>query len=53
MDRYFRVAVGAEKAYLLAGLERIRGALRERFGVLCRERSIDFSSGNRIASLRR
>jgi len=33
MDRYFRVGVGAEKEYLLAGLERVRSALKERFGV--------------------
>jgi aspartate/methionine/tyrosine aminotransferase len=33
MDRYFRVGVGAEKEYLLAGLDRVRSALKERFGV--------------------
>ncbi len=33
MDRYFRVGVGAEKDYLLAGLDRVRDALGERFGV--------------------
>jgi hypothetical protein len=33
MDRYFRVGVGAKKEYLIAGLERIRDAFRERFGV--------------------
>jgi len=33
MDRYFRVGVGAEREYLIAGLARIRDALRERFGV--------------------
>ena len=33
MDRYFRVGVGAEKEFLIAGLGRIRDAFRERFGV--------------------
>jgi len=33
MDHFFRIGVGAEKDYLLAGLERMSGALKERFGV--------------------
>jgi len=31
MDRYFRIGVGAERDYLLAGLERVRSALSQRF----------------------
>jgi len=33
MDRYFRVGLGAETEFLVAGLERVRSALKERFGV--------------------
>ena len=33
MDRFFRIGVGAESEYLLAGLGRVREALSERFGV--------------------
>jgi len=33
MDRYFRIGIGAEEKYLMAGLEQVRGALAERFGV--------------------
>ena len=32
MDGYFRVGIGAETDYLAAGLERVRGALHDRFG---------------------
>jgi aspartate/methionine/tyrosine aminotransferase len=32
MDRYFRVGIGAETAYLETGLERIGSAIRDRFG---------------------
>jgi hypothetical protein len=31
MDHYFRIGVGAEKNYLLKGLERVRRALIDRF----------------------
>ncbi len=33
MDRYFRLGIGAETAYLTAGLERLRRALKQRFGL--------------------
>jgi len=33
MDRYFRIGIGAETAYLTTGLERVRRALQDRFGV--------------------
>lgn len=33
MDRYFRIGIGAEADYLRAGLERVRDALADRFGV--------------------
>ena len=33
MDHYFRVGIGAEEKKLVAGLSRIRDALKERFGV--------------------
>ena len=33
MDRYFRIGIGAEAEYLLAGLARVRRALADRFGV--------------------
>ena len=33
MDRYFRIGIGAEKNYLMAGLDRVRSALAGRFGV--------------------
>ena len=33
MDHYFRVGVGAEEKSLVAGLQRIRDALKERFGL--------------------
>jgi len=33
MDRHFRIGIGAEADFLLAGLERVRGALLERFGL--------------------
>ena len=33
MDRYFRVGIGAEKDTLVAGLDRIREAFKDRFGV--------------------
>ena len=33
MDHYFRIGIGAEKAHLVEGLERIRQALRARFHV--------------------
>jgi aspartate/methionine/tyrosine aminotransferase len=33
MDRYFRVGVGAEREYLVTGLERARQALVEKFGL--------------------
>lgn len=33
MDRYIRLGIGAETAYLAAGLERVRRALRQRFGL--------------------
>lgn len=33
MDGYFRIGIGAEQSYLAAGLERVRVALTERFGV--------------------
>lgn len=33
MDKYFRIGIGAEKKYLLKGLERIKEALKERFGL--------------------
>ena len=33
MDRYFRIGIGAEENYLMAGLDRVRSALAERFGV--------------------
>lgn len=32
MDQYFRIGVGAESEYLLAGLERVHRALTQRFG---------------------
>jgi hypothetical protein len=32
MDRYFRVGIGTEEETLVAGLARIRDALKERFG---------------------
>jgi hypothetical protein len=32
MDSYFRIGIGAEKKYLMAGLERVRGAVEGRFG---------------------
>lgn len=31
MDRYFRIGIGAEKQYLLRGLDKIKEALEERF----------------------
>lgn len=33
MDHYFRLGIGAETAYLTAGLERAGRALRQRFGL--------------------
>ncbi|RLD25195.1 MAG: aspartate aminotransferase [Bacteroidetes bacterium] len=33
MDKYFRIGIGAPKEYLLEGLERVKEALKERFGV--------------------
>lgn len=33
MDGYFRLGIGAETAYLAAGLDRVSRALRDRFGV--------------------
>ncbi len=33
MDHYFRIGIGAEKHILIAGLERVRSALRTRFRV--------------------
>ncbi|MDX2437362.1 MAG: aminotransferase class I/II-fold pyridoxal phosphate-dependent enzyme [Acidobacteriota bacterium] len=33
MDGYFRLGIGAETAYLAAGLERMRRALHDRFGI--------------------
>jgi aspartate/methionine/tyrosine aminotransferase len=33
MDRFFRIGIGAETSYLLAGLHRVRDALHSRFGV--------------------
>ncbi len=33
MDRFFRLGIGAETAYLTAGLERVGQALRRRFGL--------------------
>ena len=33
MDHYFRVGIGAEERSLVAGLSRVRDALKERFGV--------------------
>ena len=33
MDHYFRVGIGAEKDTLVAGLDRIREAFKDRFGV--------------------
>ncbi len=33
MDRYFRLGIGAETGYLAAGLERMRGALYDRFSL--------------------
>ncbi|MCJ7754052.1 MAG: aminotransferase class I/II-fold pyridoxal phosphate-dependent enzyme [Thermoanaerobaculales bacterium] len=33
MDRYFRLGIGSETAYLTAGLERAGRALRQRFGL--------------------
>ena len=33
MDHYFRVGIGAEEKSLVAGLSRVRDALKERFGV--------------------
>ena len=32
MDSFFRIGIGAETAYLQAGLERVRDALVNRFG---------------------
>ncbi len=32
MDRFFRIGIGAEKATLTAGLNRVRDAIQERFG---------------------
>jgi len=32
MDQYFRLGIGAEKQFLIAGLERVRQGLKERFG---------------------
>jgi aspartate/methionine/tyrosine aminotransferase len=32
MDGFFRIGIGAETAYLEAGLDRVRSALQERFG---------------------
>ncbi len=31
MDKYFRIGIGERKDYILEGLERIKGALKERF----------------------
>lgn len=31
MDKYFRIGIGAEKEYILGGLDRIKNALEERF----------------------
>ncbi len=33
MDHYFRLGIGAEKEYLREGLQRMRSALAERFGI--------------------
>jgi aspartate/methionine/tyrosine aminotransferase len=33
MDNFFRIGIGAEKKQLIAGLERVRSALKDRFGV--------------------
>jgi aspartate/methionine/tyrosine aminotransferase len=33
MDRFFRLGIGAETAYLRAGLDRVRRALQDRFGL--------------------
>jgi aspartate/methionine/tyrosine aminotransferase len=33
MDRYIRLGIGAETAYLRAGLDRVRRALQDRFGL--------------------
>jgi aspartate/methionine/tyrosine aminotransferase len=33
MDRHFRLGIGSETAYLTAGLERVRRALQDRFGI--------------------
>nr|NQU92915.1 aminotransferase class I/II-fold pyridoxal phosphate-dependent enzyme [Bacteroidota bacterium] len=33
MDHYFRIGIGERKEYILAGLERIKEALKERFGI--------------------
>ncbi len=32
MDRFFRIGIGAEKATLTAGLNRVRDAIQKRFG---------------------
>ncbi|NER13008.1 aminotransferase class I/II-fold pyridoxal phosphate-dependent enzyme [Leptobacterium flavescens] len=33
MDNYFRIGIGERKEYILSGLERIKEALKERFGL--------------------
>ena len=33
MDKYFRIGIGERKDYILSGLERIKEALKERFGL--------------------
>lgn len=34
MDNYFRIGIGAEKEYLITGLNRVHDALKERFGLI-------------------
>jgi len=34
MDKYFRIGIGERKDYIINGLERIKEALKEKFGVL-------------------
>lgn len=33
MDHYFRIGIGERKEYILSGLDRIKDALKERFGI--------------------
>jgi aspartate/methionine/tyrosine aminotransferase len=33
MDNFFRIGIGAEKSQLIAGLDRVRAALQDRFGI--------------------